>query len=76
MLFIDPNHCIDCGACVPACPVEAIFDEGSLPEEEQHWLMLNAQRAPQLPVIRTRQEPLGSALSRARAFGFTPHSDD
>jgi ferredoxin len=25
MLFINPETCIDCGACVPACPVEAIF---------------------------------------------------
>ena len=27
MLFIDPEECIDCGACVPECPVEAIFPE-------------------------------------------------
>jgi len=25
MLYIDPNECIDCGACEPACPVSAIF---------------------------------------------------
>jgi ferredoxin len=25
MLYIHPDECIDCGACVPACPVEAIF---------------------------------------------------
>jgi NAD-dependent dihydropyrimidine dehydrogenase PreA subunit len=26
MLFIHPDECIDCGACVPACPVAAIYD--------------------------------------------------
>ena len=32
-LFIDPDGCIDCAACVPECPVDAIFDEDELPEE-------------------------------------------
>ena len=31
--FIDPNECIDCGACEPECPVNAIFPEESLPPE-------------------------------------------
>jgi ferredoxin len=26
MLYINPEECIDCGACVPACPVTAIYD--------------------------------------------------
>jgi len=30
-LYIDPNECIDCGACEPACPVEAIYAEYDLP---------------------------------------------
>jgi len=30
-LYIDPNECIDCGACEPACPVEAIYSEYDLP---------------------------------------------
>jgi NAD-dependent dihydropyrimidine dehydrogenase PreA subunit len=33
MLFIDPDECIDCGACEPACPVTAIFAEDDLPED-------------------------------------------
>ena len=31
MLYIHPEECIDCGACEPACPVEAIFYEDDLP---------------------------------------------
>lgn len=26
-LFIDPETCIDCGACIPECPVEAVFED-------------------------------------------------
>ena len=41
-LYIDPTECIDCGACVPVCPVEAIFDEADLPEKWQHFVEINA----------------------------------
>ena len=40
-LFIDPNECIDCGACEPECPVNAIFPEESLPPE---WANYTADR--------------------------------
>jgi ferredoxin len=30
-LYIHPDECIDCGACVPECPVTAIFDEVEVP---------------------------------------------
>ncbi len=33
MLYIDPVECIDCGACVPVCPVSAIFAADDLPEK-------------------------------------------
>jgi ferredoxin len=41
-LYIDPDECIDCGACVPACPVEAIFAEEDLPEQWNEYLEINA----------------------------------
>ena len=41
-LFIDPDECIDCGACEPECPVEAIFTEEDLPEEWAHFTKINA----------------------------------
>ncbi len=72
MLYIDPDVCIDCGACVPECPVEAIYEEGSVPEEEAHWLTLNRERAPSLPVVNRREAPLQSALGRALERGFKP----
>ena len=41
-LFIDPSTCIDCGACAPACPVDAIFDEHELPAKWARFVELNA----------------------------------
>jgi NAD-dependent dihydropyrimidine dehydrogenase PreA subunit len=41
-LFIDPVECIDCGACVPACPVSAIFALDDLPEKWAHYAEKNS----------------------------------
>ncbi|MGC8488278.1 MAG: 4Fe-4S dicluster domain-containing protein [Clostridia bacterium] len=41
-LYIDPDVCIDCGACVPECPVDAIFMDDELPEEFREFLEVNA----------------------------------
>jgi NAD-dependent dihydropyrimidine dehydrogenase PreA subunit len=37
-LYIDPEECIDCGACEPVCPVEAIFEEAAVPDKWKHLL--------------------------------------
>lgn len=70
MLYIDPAVCIDCGACVPECPVEAIFDEGSVPADQEHWLAINQERAKTLPVVNRKAAPLGTAQERAKRLGF------
>lgn len=41
-LFIDPVECIDCGACVPVCPVSAIFALDDLPEKWQAYIEKNS----------------------------------
>jgi ferredoxin len=51
MLFIDPESCIDCEACVPECPVEAIYCDANVPEEEVGFIELNAEMAANCPVI-------------------------
>ncbi|MCC6164314.1 MAG: ferredoxin family protein [Acidobacteria bacterium] len=43
MLFIHPDECIDCGACVPACPVEAIFAMDEVPDQWQSYIEKNAE---------------------------------
>jgi NAD-dependent dihydropyrimidine dehydrogenase PreA subunit len=42
MIYIDPVECIDCGACVPVCPVSAIFALDDLPEKWSNFTKLNA----------------------------------
>lgn len=42
-LYIDPETCIDCGACEPVCPVTAIFPEEELPEKWQEYVEINTQ---------------------------------
>ena len=42
MLYIDPAECIDCGACEPACPVEAIFEGDAVPEKWKDYTEKNA----------------------------------
>jgi NAD-dependent dihydropyrimidine dehydrogenase PreA subunit len=42
ILYVDPEECIDCGACEPACPVSAIYAEDDVPEEEAVFTEINA----------------------------------
>lgn len=58
MLYIHPDECIDCEACVPACPENAIFHEEELPAEWRPFRDLNAAMARQSRPIRKRREPV------------------
>ncbi len=40
-LFINPNECIDCGACEPECPWQTIFEEAAVPEQFKDDVTLN-----------------------------------
>jgi ferredoxin len=42
LLVIDPEECIDCGACEPECPVDAIFPDTVLPANLSPYLDVNA----------------------------------
>ena len=41
-LYIDPEECIDCGACEPACPVTAIFAEDDVPDDQKAYTAIDA----------------------------------
>jgi len=43
-LYIDPAECIDCGACIPECPVSAIFEESDVPEADFDFIKKNTDR--------------------------------
>ncbi len=44
MLYIDPLECIDCGACIPECPVNAICTDNEVPAKWHEYIQLNADR--------------------------------
>ncbi|OGT47003.1 MAG: ferredoxin [Gammaproteobacteria bacterium RIFCSPHIGHO2_12_FULL_41_15] len=55
MLVIDPDECIDCNLCVPECPVDAIFAEDDLPEDQRNFIALNAELAAKWPVLTIKK---------------------
>jgi len=61
MLYIDPDECIDCGACEPECPVEAIFTEEDLPEKWAGYTEVNARWFSDRAAARTRVDELKPA---------------
>lgn len=60
-LAIHPDECIDCDLCVDACPVDAIYEEDDLPDEQSQFLELNAELAEMWPNIRKKKPALPDA---------------
>jgi ferredoxin len=60
MLYIHPEECIDCEACVPECPVEAIFHEDNVPEEWVPFVELNVELSTgsEAVVVTEKKDPL------------------
>jgi ferredoxin len=74
-VVIHPDDCIDCTACVAACPVEAIYAEASLPAEFADNLEFNAIQSRQVkdsgaPAIAAKKDPLPTAEERKKALGY------
>ncbi|GAA1140240.1 ferredoxin [Ornithinicoccus hortensis] len=63
-LYIHPDECVDCGACEPVCPVEAIYYEDDLPEQFGPYLRDNEEFFTQ--VLPGREEPLDSPGGAAK----------
>jgi len=61
MLVINPDECIDCGACEPECPVNAIYEEDDVPAQYKEYVALNEKLASAWPGITTQQSPLSTA---------------
>jgi ferredoxin len=67
LLYIHPDECIDCEACVPECPVEAIFHEDNVPQEWREFIALNAEMAPKSTQIVEKKTPLeGPSCDKSR----------
>jgi ferredoxin len=48
-LYIEADHCVDCGLCKDECPVKAIFPEEDMPEEWKGFIQKNADYYTQRP---------------------------
>jgi NADPH-dependent glutamate synthase beta subunit-like oxidoreductase/NAD-dependent dihydropyrimidine dehydrogenase PreA subunit len=67
MLYIDPDICIDCNACLSACPEQAIFPESVVPAAMRNFIALNAEKSQVYPVIR---ESIGHDVATSPMVDF------
>src|SRR4051812_44614174 len=77
MVYINPDTCVNCDACVPACPVEAIFSEENLPPKFQQYLQINLEGAQTNKVLNQKREALSTAktleeLKKLDGEGYVP----
>ena len=66
MLYINPDECIDCQACVDECPVDAIFDKPNVPEDYLDFIEINKKESTsgQCPNIVKKKTPLNVAKKK------------
>jgi len=69
MYVIDPEECIDCGACEPECPVEAIFPEDALPEKWQEFTAINSALADGVEKVDALVEVYGAEQAFSTSDG-------
>ena len=73
MLVINPDECIDCALCEPECPVDAIYADDELPEDQKDFLALNAELSEKWEVITEMKEALPDAEEWANKAGKREH---
>jgi ferredoxin len=60
-LVIEPDECIDCAVCIPECPVNAIYAEEDVPENQRAFIKLNVELARGWPTITEKTDALPDA---------------
>jgi ferredoxin len=60
-LVINPDECIDCGVCIPECPVDAIVPDNDVNTDVIEWLEINTRLSKKWPVITKKKDPLPDA---------------
>ena len=73
MLVINPDECIDCGACEPECPVNAIYEEDDVPAEYKEYTELNERLAAKWPNINKQKSPLPTSEEFRNVKGKRAH---
>ena len=62
--YINPKECIDCGACEPVCPVEAISQDRRVPADDEQFIADNLAFFTE--VLPGRDQPLGAPGGAAK----------
>jgi ferredoxin len=72
MLYIDPDACIDCGACEPQCPVKAIKEDREAEKNPAlaKWVGENREKSAGLPLITKKTTPLPTAEAKKKSLGY------
>lgn len=60
-LVIDPDECIDCAVCIPECPVNAIYAEEDVPNDQREFIKINAELSQNWPTITKKIDALPEA---------------
>ena len=76
MLVIDPEECIDCGLCVPECPIDAIVADEDVSEEQKNIIEINRNFSSKWPVITLKQSPLPNADKWASVDNKIKHFEE
>lgn len=71
-LAINPDECIDCGVCVPECPIDAIVEDTNLDHNIPFWVDLNKRLSSKWPNITKKK----SALPNAEEWNGKPNKLD
>ena len=56
-LSIDPDECIDCAVCIPECPVNAIYAEEDVPEDQRDFIKLNVDLSKAMALDHAHEAP-------------------
>jgi ferredoxin len=57
-LVINPDECIDCGVCIPECPIDAIVTDNNQDINIEFWVKLNTRLSKQWLNINKKKDPL------------------
>ena len=74
-LVIDPDECIDCAVCIPECPVNAIYTEEDVPDNQREFIQINADLSKHWKTITKRTAPLPDADAWAEITSKIQHLD-
>jgi ferredoxin len=74
-LVIDPDECIDCAVCIPECPVNAIYAEEDVPEDQRDFIAINRELSQLWPTITKRTDSLPDADQWSKIMPKRQHLD-